>query len=542
MGMRFDNFGSIESNPRKLPLRVLTPPAIISSTSTGFTRFKPFPGNITQCPDTHYQCPGDGYCLPVFARCNSINNCPGHEDEAGCGVYTCAGLYRCRGRDRTICLHGEHLCDGLDQCPLQDDELMCKMSEVCPDHCVCYGTHVFRSEAVLHLRYLEGRGTGLTSDLIASFSMLIHLGVVACGWTNVADLKMINLHVLDVSDNLLQTVNFEHIAQLLNLKELVLVGNPLSTSFSFGGRGKLRTLLFLNLSRVPHQYSNLHVFSDSMPQVQVLDLSQTGLTSRKGNRMYAGSYLFKEITWKRSTVCHIAGFLSLLSCEVSSFLICLITLDRLLVIRFPFSRLRFGVTSAHVACGVIWALGLILASVPLLPVTSHWAFYSQTGICIPLPVTRTNFPGRDYSFAVMIVVNLVMFLLIAVGQAFIFWSVKINTMSMDAPKSKDDVTVKDKTRSKEFTIARRLLVIAMSDFLCWFPIGLCGLLTKLDIPVPGEVNAAMATIVLPVNAALNPFLYTYTILRRKRQKEKEANLQKFIIAQIKTMNRLDRTG
>jgi hypothetical protein len=32
-----------------------------------------------------------------------------------------------------------------------------------------------------------------------------------------------------------------------------------------------------------------------------------------------------------------------------------------------------------------WTLVLVLAEVPLLPVTSHWGFYSHTGICIPLP-------------------------------------------------------------------------------------------------------------------------------------------------------------
>ncbi|KAL8619459.1 hypothetical protein ACOMHN_011810 [Nucella lapillus] len=621
------------------------------------------------CGDNSDESFCDGYCLPVYTRCNDMNDCPHHEDEAGCDVYTCKGLYRCNGLDRTICLHGNHLCDGWAQCPQQDDELMCGMAELCPDQCVCYGMHLYRPETALHLRYIEGRGTGLTSDVIANHTLLIHLGVGACGWRNISGLRLINLHMLDLSDNLFQTVNFKDLAQLKNLQELVLVSNPLSTRFPRieSQSKKLRSLLLLNLSRVPNQYSNLHIFSHFMPRVQILDLSQTGITSLKedglfrylnvldlrgcplsefvpsfmkamnnlkhvsgdnfklccsavlpddfpgkciapvdeisscenllksgfygvilavfallalsGNlgsfvyrltmfsagrkkvgflvfvihlsmsdflmgiylsilgvmdRLYAGSYMWKEMEWKRSIVCHTAGFLSLLSCEVSSFIICLITLDRFLVIRFPFSHLCFGTTSAQVACGIIWGLGVILASIPLLPVTSHWAFYSQTGICIPLPVTRADFPGSHYSFAVMIVVNLVMFLLIAIGQVSIYWSVRANTMSKDMTNSKDDVVNKDKSRSKEFTIARRLLVIAMSDFLCWFPIGVCGLLAKLDIPVPGEVNTAMATIVLPVNAALNPFLYTYTILRKKRQKEKKASLQNFIIAQVKS--------
>ena len=58
------------------------------------------------------------------------------------------------------------------------------------------------------------------------------------------------------------------------------------------------------------------------------------------DRLYMGSYVWEDNVWKGSTACHIAGFISLLSNEVSAFNICLITLDRFLVIRFP---LRFRI-------------------------------------------------------------------------------------------------------------------------------------------------------------------------------------------------------
>jgi hypothetical protein len=58
----------------------------------------------------------------------------------------------------------------------------------------------------------------------------------------------------------------------------------------------------------------------------------------------------------------------------------------------------------------------------------------------------------------------------------------------------------------------------VTDFLCWFPIGLCGILTWTGWPIPGEVSVAMAMLVLPINAALNPFLYTFNVIVEKRQK------------------------
>ena len=239
--------------------------------------------------------------------------------------------------------------------------------------------------------------------------------------------------------------------------------------------------------------------------------------------LYRGSYLWQDEQWKHSVVCQTAGMVSLLSSEVSAFIIFLITLDRFLVLQFPFSRCHFSHRSALVACGIVWFGGLMLAATPLMPGLSHWQYYSQIGICIPLPITRKTFHGHKYSVGIMLILNFILFLLIALGQLTIYWSIRTNSMCAS------DLVAKRKT--KDLTIARRLLTVATSDFLCWFPIGLLGLLASRGVAIPGEVNVAMAVIVLPLNSALNPFLYTLNLIQERRRKAKELRLQKRLLAQ-----------
>ena len=233
------------------------------------------------------------------------------------------------------------------------------------------------------------------------------------------------------------------------------------------------------------------------------------------DRVYMNSYLWEDIDWRNSVMCKLAGFLSLLSSEVSASIICLITLDRFLVVRFPFSRLHFQRRSAQLCCLVLWTMGTVLAAVPLLPATSSWHFYSQTGICIPLPVTRQDFPGHDYAFNVMIIFNFVLFLLIAAGQFVVYMAVRSQSMA-----EQDD----SDRRSKDLAVARRLFTVVVSDFLCWFPIGFLGLLASRDIPISGEVNIAMAIFVLPLNSALNPFLYSLNTILARRDRAREQKL------------------
>nr|KAG5690334.1 hypothetical protein BaRGS_027631 [Batillaria attramentaria] len=73
----------------------------------------------------------------------------------------------------------------------------------------------------------------------------------------------------------------------------------------------------------------------------------------------------------------------------------------------------------------------------------------------------------------MIVLNFVLFLLIAVGQIVIYWSIQTNSMS----------TADSTRRSRDMAIARRLFAIVMSDFTCWFPVGLLGVMASTGIPV-----------------------------------------------------------
>ena len=222
---------------------------------------------------------------------------------------------------------------------------------------------------------------------------------------------------------------------------------------------------------------------------------------------FRGVYVAKENVWKRSSACTIAGFLGFVSSEVSALIICVITLDRLLVLCFPLkSHLHFERRSSVAVCCVVWFLGVTLAALPLL---LNLEFYGVNSICLPLPITRQRFSGQSYSFGIFIVVNFVLFLFIGVGQALIYRAIR-----------KAGTQAGTHRRLQEMAIARRLFLVVFTDFCCWFPIGLMGLLAAGGTPIPGEVNVWAAIFVLPLNSALNPFLYTLNAALEKWRGER----------------------
>ena len=69
----------------------------------------------------------------------------------------------------------------------------------------------------------------------------------------------------------------------------------------------------------------------------------------------------------------------------------------------------------------------------------------------------------------MIVFNFSLFMLIAVGQALIYYSIKVNTVKNAGQRS---------TGGRDMAVAKRLLAVVMTDFACWFPVGVIGILAR----------------------------------------------------------------
>ena len=230
---------------------------------------------------------------------------------------------------------------------------------------------------------------------------------------------------------------------------------------------------------------------------------------------FRNRYVEEESEWRQSATCKVAGVLAFLSSEVSAFVICLITLDRLLVICCPLKvRLHLGSRSAIIMCCCVWATCLVLAVVPLIV---GLQFYGQNGICLPLPITRRRFSGQRYAFAIFIVLNFLLFVLIGGGQVAIYRAVR------------EAGAAAGTQCSMQMTLARRLFLVVFTDFCCWFPIGVMGLLAASGTAIPGEVNVWAAIFVMPLNSALNPFLYTLNgVLERWERRRLEVRTTRML--------------
>ena len=76
----------------------------------------------------------NSYCIPFRYKCDGKWDCWNGEDECNCDQEKCLNMYKCK--DVAICIHTKNVCDAIKDCPLNDDEELCRVN-YCPPECFC---------------------------------------------------------------------------------------------------------------------------------------------------------------------------------------------------------------------------------------------------------------------------------------------------------------------------------------------------------------------------------------------------------------------
>ena len=227
------------------------------------------------------------------------------------------------------------------------------------------------------------------------------------------------------------------------------------------------------------------------------------------HELFRGQYFHNEDRWKESVACMMAGFLSLLSSEVSSLIIFLLTLDHLILLCYPHSQYKFRRRTAVVACGVTWFVGILLATIPLLPGLSHWGYYGQTAVC-SLMLNHSHAVCQEFCFIhAILVLSIFVFLTVFICLVIVYRATPKHRVLMEQNTNPAYASVDLLMRIAVIGIARCVAVSATSLLVLAGAVGM-------------EISVFMTVMVLPLNPAVNPLLCLWHAMTyRQRQKQEE---------------------
>ena len=246
---------------------------------------------------------------------------------------------------------------------------------------------------------------------------------------------------------------------------------------------------------------------------------------------YYGQYFpMNAEEWRTGFICRIASTLAIASSEASVFFVALISIDRFINIKFPYTTHKLRIMSTRLASSVVWCICITLGLIPSILAGNNPNFYDNSHVCIGLPLAQvlsydintksfqgikdldtdmsllfniaTNehqSPGLYFSVAIFIALNMLCFLLILACYATIMKTV--SQTSKEASRQRE--------MREEIRLTIKVSAIVLTDFCCWFPICLIGAFVQAGVmAIPPNTFAWVVTFVLPINSAINPFMYT----------------------------------
>ena len=122
------------------------------------------------------------------------------------------------------------------------------------------------------------------------------------------------------------------------------------------------------------------------------------------DRLLTGHYVWQDDTWRKGTVCHLAGVMALSCRHAATFFTTILSLDSCLA-RLQTQIPRLTPTKARAMCVMVWVFSFFLATVPLM---SGWVVFGQQALCVPLAHIMKGSLESSYVYGVMMLLTSVM--------------------------------------------------------------------------------------------------------------------------------------
>lgn len=473
--------------------------------------------------DGSYTCPERGI-LPGIEICDGEKDC----EKSGKDEENCPRRFYCTSPGKVISIPEHRRCDHVSDCVDQSDELNCTDSHF---YCECGS-----------ILYVPMKSTFDGKEDCSDGSDECPSDFSGGSWFSSKD-KLIDNTFLNVMIWIMAI--FSIIGNILVLTQKI--GEIRHGLYRLNNLSEIHNFLVMNLA-----------FADLLMGVFLLILGIHTV-------IFSGKYCRLDKAWRSGPVCIMLGILATISGESSIAMLAILSSYRLYCIHFPFKSRDVTVKRAAAYAGTAWIIAAAVALIPILPslhdhfvshiwispnpyftsdvinrttaqslyrvlnsyipsknhdtfkweyfrdkfseldsdyeIFGYFGYYGSHAVCLPKIFVTTKDPAWEYSFVLM-TFNFLLFVYIMILYFL---------MSKPRLLRKKSTLPKKCAKSQSKNIQRRVALLVASDFACWVPCCMIAFLRLGGVNVSNTIYAFAAIILLPINSALNPILYSNAV-------------------------------
>ena len=220
------------------------------------------------------------------------------------------------------------------------------------------------------------------------------------------------------------------------------------------------------------------------------------------NEVYEGNFVKVAHLWKSGLQCKVLSFLSLLSFQVTLYMVCVLSLERFIALCFPMKTFFSKLKLARLTILSGWVLSILIALYPVVI-----TYINQTQLNNALCVILLSFKQLNlwYVLGVFIIntsvslFNVVMYL-------------SIIHVLRQRQKQLAEMTSQQLQHRKQMdtAITIRIVCCVFTNSTCWIVMVLIGICLQSGMILESKLFSVCAVVALPISALLNPIINIFT--------------------------------
>ncbi len=219
--------------------------------------------------------------------------------------------------------------------------------------------------------------------------------------------------------------------------------------------------------------------------------------------LYKGNYATQDWSWRSSVTCHMASLIASVSFSITT-----IILSYLAIVRH---KLVVGMKhySRKQCLTLLMTFALIVTAINLVPIILDIldGLPQSNSVCLSLITTAEYISVTSIPKIVTYIILLLAMSLIIIIYTKLYWHAHLITENVKSISK----TSSNKTKHLSFHI----LLITITNILCWIPTLVLGILSLFRIEIPGSIITSVAVIIMPLNSAVNPAIFTFATTQFK---------------------------
>ena len=217
------------------------------------------------------------------------------------------------------------------------------------------------------------------------------------------------------------------------------------------------------------------------------------------NTVFQDDFVIVGHLWTQSIYCRALSFISLLSLEMSLFVVLIIAMERYFAMCFPLKDMHISVSSAWSMSLSAWLVAITLSLLPVLSL-----YFNNLGLNNAMCVTMLSFALLDiWIVAGIYVINTIVIVTTLVLYLGVIKAVRSMQQSRQNAQAR-------RSRERLQLVTTRIVLLIFTNSSCWLVLGTVSLLQMIGFSITKTVLAVIVTVALPISTLLNPILNVYT--------------------------------